>query len=395
MYANEMQTLRELYRQGTYDQPFYACKLQGEENFDSYERFTQIPFMYKEDIRNANPLDRTTVQAKDFYGFFSSSGTTGKRTFYVYSNRDKEVHEEFVRTFFEELGVNETDLGGVFAPVDTGVMAHTMMWQFSTMGASYVNCPEPSPQNMIEFVTELPVTAIATRPTVVSSIAGIPAFEKAAQDSSVRMLLLGGGFLSEGRRKMLEKVWGADCYSMFGMSEVFGPMGGECRSKAGPHYLDKYLLIEVVDPKTHQPVQQGEYGVAVYTTLWNKGFPLLRYWTDDYIAVDTTPCGCGRALPRIHYKGRMADSLEINGTYVFPQMLEEILFKHGFIGEYRAVQKGGKITVTIEKIEGCSVSAELKQELDQLFMGGVDIALAGREELMYDGHAIRFTKENV
>ena len=35
MYANEMQTLRELYRQGTYDQPFYACKLQGEENFDS------------------------------------------------------------------------------------------------------------------------------------------------------------------------------------------------------------------------------------------------------------------------------------------------------------------------------------------------------------------------
>ena len=94
--------------------------------------------------------------------------------------------------------------------------------------------------------------------------------------------------------------------------------------------------------RTLQPVQPGEYGVAVYTTLWDKGFPLLRYWTDDYIAVDTTPCRCGRPLPRIRYQGRMADSLEINGTYVFPKMLEEILFKHGFIGEYRAAQKGGK-----------------------------------------------------
>lgn len=79
---------------------------------------------------------------------------------------------------------------------------------------------------------------------------------------------------------------------------------------------------------------------------------------------------------------------------MFPKMLEEILFKHGFIGEYRAAQKGGKITVTIEKMAGCSVSPELKQEIDQLFMGNVTIVLAGREELMYDGHAIRFTKEN-
>lgn len=394
MYEKEMKLLRQLRQQGIFSKLFYADRLHSEEAFDSYEQFTQIPLMYKDDIRNSNPMDRSTVPVKDVYGFFSSSGTTGKRTFYAYSNRDKEVHEIFVKSFYDELGVKDTDLGGVFAPVDTGVMAHTMMWQYTTMGAGYVNCPEPSPQNMIDFITELPITAVATRPTVVCSIVGNPAWEKAAQESQVRMMLLGGGFLSEGRRKVIEKAWGADCYSMFGMSEVFGPMGGECRYKDGTHYLDDYLLIEVLDPKTLQPVRPGEYGVAVYTTLWDKGFPLLRYWTDDYIAVDTTPCRCGRPLPRIRYQGRMADSLEINGTYVFPKMLEEILFKHGFIGEYRAAQKGGKITVTIEKMAGCSVSPELKQEIDQLFMGNVTIVLAGGEELMYDGHAIRFTKEN-
>lgn len=44
-------------------------------------------------------------------------------------------------------------------------------------------------------------------------------------------LLMGGGFLSSERRKILEDAWGAECYNMFGMSEMFGPMAGECKQK--------------------------------------------------------------------------------------------------------------------------------------------------------------------
>ncbi len=229
MYEKEMRKLMGLYQQGIFSQPFYSDRIRGAEDFESYEKFSQIPFMYKEDLRNTKPFERTSASVKDVYGIFSSSGTTGNKTFYVYSKKDKEVYNEFVRTFYSELGVNERDLGGVFAPVDTGVMAHSMMWQFTTMGSGYVNCPEPSPDNMIEFVNALPITIIATRPSVVCSIAGNPEYEKAAEKSSVRMLLLGGGFLTEGRRKFIERLWGASCYSMFGMSEVFGPMAGEWR----------------------------------------------------------------------------------------------------------------------------------------------------------------------
>ena len=323
------------------------------------------------------------------YGIFSSSGTTGDKTFYVYNNEDKRVHETFVRSFFEELGVKNTDLGGVFAPVDSGVMAHTMMWQFNTMGSGYVNCSEPSPENMIEFVNKVPITIIATRPTVACSVGGNPAHLKAARESGVRMLLLGGGFLSGGRRKYIEDCWNADCYSMFGMSEVFGPMGGECRYKDGIHYLDKYLLIEVVNPLTRLPVKPGEYGIAIYTTLWDKGFPLLRYWTDDYIAIEPSPCRCGRNLPRFRYKGRMSDSIEVDGRYIFPSMLEERLFRHGYAGEYRTVKADG-IRLTLEKTDGFSVTPAMKQDIDDLFMRETTIQYADRDELVYDGHALRF-----
>lgn len=140
-----------------------------------------------------------------------------------------------------------------------------------------INCPIPSPENIVDTITKVPVTVIATRPSIASGVAYNPVIQQMAQKSHVKKLLMGGGFLSKERRHLLEEVWDAECFNMFGMSEVFGPMAGECRQKNGLHYLNNYLMIEIVDPQNGKPVGNGEPGVAVYTTLWDKGFPLLRY----------------------------------------------------------------------------------------------------------------------
>ncbi len=392
MLEHELDTLRQLYRNGLYNAPFYRNRISGEEVFDSYEQFRTIPFMYKEELRTTGAYERTAVKAGDVYGIFSSSGTSGEKTYYVYSKKDKEVHEEFVNTFYSELGIESTDLGGVFAPVDTGVMAHTMMWQFTTRGAGYVNCPEPSPKEMIRVIQSLPVTVIATRPSVVCTIADNPEYVRIAQNSTVKKMILGGGFLSDERRKLIEKIWNADCYNMFGMSEMFGPMAGECRQKDGQHYLNKYLLIEILDPKTNAPVLPGEIGMAVYTSLWDKGFPLLRYWTDDLMSVDTSPCKCGRNLPRIRYRGRLADCICIDGQYVFPEMLENCLMKHGFMMEYRAhLREDGSVLVSVEKMEHQTACSEMEKEIIDIFRTKVDMNYVSAGALAYDGHQPRFT----
>ena len=153
MYELELQTLKELYNRGIFEPEFYSQRITDSSVFNDYASFQKIPFMYKRDIRNTPIEKRTTTKSKDVYGVFSSSGTTGEKTFYVYNKNDKKVHEEFVRSFYTELEVSENDIGGVMAPVDTGVMAHTMMWQFTTMGAGYVNCPIPSPENIIDTIS--------------------------------------------------------------------------------------------------------------------------------------------------------------------------------------------------------------------------------------------------
>ena len=392
MYGKELEKLRELEKGGLFSPEFYRSRMSAG-CFDSYAKFCRIPFMRKEELRSTTAMERTNMMPGEIYGIFSSSGTTGNKTFYVYSKKDKKVHEEFVKTFYTELNITPEDIGGVFAPVDTGVMAHTMMWQYTTMGAGYVNCPDPSPENMLDTVEAVPITVISTRPDILCSVASDPGYVERARASSVKKLLPGGGFLSEERRKLIENVWNADCYNMFGMSEMFGPMAGECRAKNGQHYLDKYLMIELVDPESGQPVPEGEPGVAVYTTLWDKGFPLLRYWTDDYMIIDRTPCSCGSRLPRIRCLGRMSDCIKTEKGYVFPVQLENCITKYGFYREYQAVmEKDGSLSVSIEKEQGQEIPTEMLVEIREIFGQDVEFCFPIPEELGASGHRIKFIK---
>lgn len=391
-YEKELVKLRKLFEQGIYTPTFYNKKLHDISQLSSYDSFKKIPFTYKWEVRKSSVEERTATPSKDIYGIFSSSGTTGEKTYYIYNKNDKRVHEEFVKTFYTELGIEETDVGGVMAPVDTGVMAHTMMWQFTTMGAGYVNCPIPSPENMIDTVTKVPVTVIATRPSIASGVAYNPVLKQMAQASKVSKLLMGGGFLSHERRKLLEEAWDADCYNMFGMSEMFGPMAGECKHKKGLHYLNQHLMIEIVDPDSGEPVGEGQPGVAVYTTLWDKGFPLLRYWTDDVMVLNSEECKCGSCLPRLFYFGRLNDCFQTEKGYIFPENVENILFKYGNIGEYCVEKHNDCYLVKTEGNEK-NPSVEMIKELNNLFDTAVDVEVVNPGSLNYDGHAKRFSDD--
>lgn len=348
MFENELKRLQYLYCSGLYNNEFYRNKIKDLDAFQSYELFQKMPFMYKQDIRNYGIYERTTAKQDEVFGLFSSSGSTGKKTLYVYTKEDKKVHEMFVNKYFSEIGIRPEDLGGVCAPVDTGVMSHSMMWQYTVMGAGFVNCSQPEPDKIVELIQMAPVTVISTRPEILSSVGIKKEWVEKTRNSEVRMLLPGGGFLSEGRRKYLENIWNASCYNMFGMSEVFGPMAAECKEKNGQHFWDEYLMIEVIDPITLKPVKDGEMGVAVYTTLWKKGFPLIRYWTDDFVIIDRTICKCGNSMPRFFFQGRKSDCFCINGKYLFPKLLEEILIKYGYVQDYEVIWTNGKMDVRIE-----------------------------------------------
>ena len=117
------------------------------------------------------------------------------------------------------------------------------------------------------------------------------------------------------------------------------------------HYWDDFLYIEVIDPKTGEPVPDGEMGEIVITTLVKEGAPLIRYRTHDLSRIIPGKCKCGRCYPRLDtIMGRTDDMMKIKGVNVFPSQIEEVLANFSEINsEYqiRISHLDGKDTMRI------------------------------------------------
>ncbi len=291
------------------------------------EEFLRIPFSYKSDIRS-NDLERRSNNLSSVFGIFGSSGTTGSKTFYKFSMNDRETFDRIASKIMRRAGAKEGDLGIICAPVLDGVMAHTMMWEYTAIGGGYVNCPIPSPDNVLSVVNNVHPTVVSGLPSALDF--GLdPAFD-IPKDNSIRLFLSGGNFFSNAKRRVIEEKWGLSWFDFLGVSEIFGPIMGECKEKHGLHYDDELFLVEIIDPETMMPIEEGnKIGMLVITPLWNKGSPLVRYWTDDFAYIIDEPCGCGEEGDRIYVLGRKNDYLHINGKYVFPRDLEQVMFSNG------------------------------------------------------------------
>jgi phenylacetate-CoA ligase len=339
--------------------PFYERRLReaGLEVHDvrSLSDLQKVPFTFKEDVRATHVLERTPLVAKDVYALYSSGGTSGAPTLYVWSEEDVRAQTEVARRILSSVETTSSDLALILAPLSLPVIGHCMVRQFSAVGAGFIPVGQAGPEEVVSLIRSLPITIIATLPTVASRLFEYMRFAMRLdvdEQIQVRQFQLGGDFVSNARRHRLERVWHAKCYDFYGISEVFGPLSGECLCQNGLHFAADYVFVEVLDPLTKQPVPDGESGVAVYTTLWEKGFPLLRYWTEDYVKWTWEPCPCGRNSPRMWFLGRTVDCADIHGRRLFAKDVEEVLLKFPisdeYYCEYTSNDKGPTVQASVE-----------------------------------------------
>lgn len=319
--------------------PFYAAKLKQArihpDDVTGLQDIKKIPFTYKNEVRLTSPFERTPLSIEEIRLLLSSSGTTGRATVYAWGDEDIEILRESGRKAFTDIGVQEADVVLVLAPFGMPVMGYCMLEQYRELGVTVIPLGVRPPQEVLHILNEWPITAIATLPTVAVKLYEFAVLNEVRLPDRKISFHFGGHFMSNALRKRIESMWGGKAYNLFGMSEIFGPIGWECEQQEGFHYIAEHLYVEVIDPDTLQPVEPGEIGVAIYTTLWNKGFPLLRYWSDDFVVMISNPCSCGSPLPRFRYVGRPHEMTVVNGRRIFSSQVEEIVLSYPVGNEYR------------------------------------------------------------
>jgi phenylacetate-CoA ligase len=115
------------------------------------------------------------------------------------------------------------------------------------------------------------------------------------------------------------------------------------------HLWEDHFILEIIDPKTEQPLPDGESGELVLTTLCREAMPLLRYRTRDITSVIPGPCACGRTHRRLaRITGRADDMLIVRGVNVYPQQIEHVLMAIPQVGRNYLILLEGRDDMTVQ-----------------------------------------------
>ena len=147
-------------------------------------------------------------------------------------------------------------------------------------------------------------------------------------------------------------------------------MGSEDVPGAGFRIWTDLYFIEVLDPKSLEPAREGEVGTLVVTTLQtNNVTPFLRWSSGDLVTYSEADDGAGAfsVFPRIKHAHRTAGFFKIRGVNLGHQDLEDFMFRHLEIGDFRAeaLNEGGNdiLRLSIEVRRG-SDTGEVSRRIE-------------------------------
>ena len=340
MSRDEMAVLqgKKLVRtvQRCYDNvPFYHNKMKdmGLEPGDirGLEDIVKLPFTTKEDLRNNYPFGLRAVPQSEIVRVQGTSGTTGKLTVVPYTRHDVDVWAESAGRCLTMAGLTKEDI--IHVCYGYGLFTGGLGADFAAqrIGAMVVPMSAGNTARQIMCMEDFGATALACTPSYALYLAESIAEAGKVDAMKLRVGIHGAEPWTEEMRKKIQDILHIECFDIYGLCEITGPgVAMDCRQHKGLHINHDFFYPEILDPITHEPMDDGELGELVFTTLEKEGMPLLRYRTKDLTSIDYSTCECGRTLPRISkFKGRTDDMKVIRGVNVFPTQVETVLLSMG------------------------------------------------------------------
>lgn len=339
--------------------PFYKKKfdeiglLPGD--IHSIDDITKLPFTVKQDLRDNYPFGLFAVSREKLQRIHASSGTTGKQTVVGYTKHDIDVWAQGAARAIAAAGGKKDD----YIHVSYGYGLFTgglgLHYGAELLGATVIPVSSGNTKRQMQILQDFGSDFLCCTPSYAMYIG--ESLKEAGIDSSklpLRAGIFGAEAWSENMRREIEKSLNIKAYDIYGLSEIAGPgVAYECSEQTGMHICEDFFYPEVVDPKTLQPLPDGQYGELVFTCIGKEALPLVRYRTRDITALSHEKCACGRTLVKmLKPKGRSDDMLIIRGVNVFPSQVEHVILSLGMEPNYQiVVDRINNLDVMTVKIE--------------------------------------------
>jgi len=317
----------------------------------------KLPFTTKNDLRDNAPFGMMATSLDSCVELHASSGTTGIPVTACYTPNDIEVWSEVMARCLVMSGLRKNDIFQNPIPYGTFTGAFGFHYGAQKVGSLVIPTGKGQSERQISLMEYYGTTFISGVASYALRL-GQVALEmgKDPKQLKVRNGLFGAEMFTKGLKQRLVDMWNMDVHDIYGLTEMCGPgVSTDCDQHDGLHLWEDHFFVEIIDPKTLEPVGVEEEGEMVLTTLTKEGMPLLRYRTRDIAKLfDQEVCECGRThVKHSTIKARSDDMVIIRGTNIYPGQIESALMKHEQVGSnWRMVltteKDADQLTVEVE-----------------------------------------------
>ncbi|WP_293931737.1 phenylacetate--CoA ligase family protein [Sphingobacterium sp. UBA6645] len=313
--------------------PFYQRKFKAEniqlDTIQSIEDLSKVSVTTKTDLQLFND-DLLCVPKKALRDYSTTSGTLGDPVTFGLTDQDLDRLAYNEMLSFECAGVKEGDLVQLMTTIDRRFMAGMAYFLgLRKLGAGIIRVGAGVPPlqwdsilryepkyliavpsfilKMIEYAEENDIDYRA------SSVKGVICIGESLRTADLQPTLLAS--------KIQEK-WPIELYSTYASTEMSAAFT-ECDAFQGGHQHPELIITEILD-EDDLPVQEGELGELVVTTLGIEAMPLLRFKTGDLVRKYSAPCSCGRTTDRLGpVEGRKQQMIKYKGTTLYPPAMHD------------------------------------------------------------------------
>ena len=323
--------------------PYYRAKMEEKgvtpEDIKGIEDLHKLPFLTKDDLRDAYPYGLVGKPLKDCVRIQSTSGTTGRRVVAFYTQADIELWEDCCARAITAVGGTEEDVVQVAYGYGLFTGGPGLNGGSHKVGCLTVPMSSGNTDRQLQFMTDLQSTILCCTPSYAAYL-GESIEERGIKDQiHLKAGIFGAEAWTEAMRQDIQNKLGIKAYDIYGLTETSGPgVAFECEEQTGMHINEDHFIAEIINPETGEVLPEGEKGELVFTAITKEAFPLLRYRTKDLCVLSRKPCSCGRTHIKMSKPmGRSDDMLIIRGVNVFPSQIETVLLNEGMTPNYQIV----------------------------------------------------------
>ncbi|MFN3920829.1 MAG: phenylacetate--CoA ligase family protein [Caldimicrobium sp.] len=320
-------TLNRVYK----EVPFYRRLFErisfNPEEVSDLEDLKKIPFTTKEHLRENYPYNFFAVPLREVVRIQATAGTTGIPIVVGYTKRDLQILSEVSAKALQQWNLSKDDVVQITFHPGLFSSAFGLQSGAEKLGASVIPVNFEDPYKQLKILQDYRTTVLICTPSYASWLTEIlPHSGINPNTLMLKKIILCGEPFTEEQRKRIEEAFKVKVYNLYSNMEIFGPgIAYECDNKR-LHFQEEYFLVEVINPHTSEPVQAGEKGELVITTLVKEAFPLIRFRTGDLVMLEGITCSCGNPyLCTSPILGRRDEVIIVRGLKISCDQIEKIL----------------------------------------------------------------------